>query len=151
MYVSGDLMAQLWKYENCLVCGDKNEIGMNLPFDYDGDVATTEYTAEPRFEGYKEILHGGIVTALLDEVMAKAIFGRRILVATVEVKVKFKKPVKTGERIKLEGRCTGERGSLVFAASKATLPDGTVAAEAEGKFFRLEGEKKEEWLAGLKL
>jgi len=144
-------MTQLWKYENCLVCGDKNEIGMNLPFDYDGEVAATEYTAEARFEGYKEVLHGGILTALLDEVMAKAIFGKMILVATVEIKVKFKKPVKTGEKIKLEGQYTGERGNLVFATSKATLPDGSLAAEAHGKFFRLEAEKRQKWLAGLKL
>ena len=144
-------MTELWKYENCLVCGDKNEIGMNLPFTYDGEVAATEYTAESRFEGYKEVLHGGILTALLDEVMAKAIFGKKILVATVEIKVKFKKPVKTGQKIRLEGRYTGERGSLVFASSRAILPDGSLAAEAEGKFFRLEAEKRQEWLAGLKL
>jgi len=144
-------MTELWKYENCLVCGDKNEIGMNLPFDYDGEVAATEYTAEARFEGYKEVLHGGILTALLDEVMAKAIFGKKILVATVEIKVKFKNPVKTGQKIKLEGKYTGERGSLIFASSRAILPDGSLAAEAEGKFFRLKGEKREEWLAGLKL
>jgi len=144
-------MTELWKYENCLVCGDKNEIGMNLPFTYDGEVATAEYTAEPRFEGYKEVLHGGILTALLDEVMAKAIFGKRLLIATVEINVKFKNPVKTGQKIKLQGRYSGERGSLVFATSKATLPDGSLAAEAEGKFFRLEGEKRREWLAGLKL
>ncbi len=144
-------MTELWKYENCLVCGDKNEIGMNLPFDYDGEVAATEYTAEARFEGYKEVLHGGILTALLDEVMAKAIFGKKILAATVEIKVKFKKPVKTGQNIRLEGKYTGERGSLIFASSRALLPDGSLAAEAEGKFFRLKGEKMEEWLAGLKL
>jgi uncharacterized protein (TIGR00369 family) len=144
-------MIQLWKYENCLVCGDKNEIGMNLPFTYDGEAAATEYTAEARFEGYKQILHGGILTALLDEVMAKAIFGKKILVATVEIKVKFKKPVKTGQKIRLEGKYTGERGSLVFATSRAILPDGSLAAEAEGKFFRLEAEKRQEWLAGLKL
>jgi len=144
-------MTQLWKYENCLVCGDKNEIGMNLSFDYNGEVAATEYTAESRFEGYKEVLHGGILTAILDEVMAKAIFGKKILVATVEIKVKFKKPVKTGQKIRLEGRYTGERGSLVFATSRAILPDGSLAAEAEGKFFRLKGEKSEAWLAGLKL
>jgi len=65
--------------------------------------------------------------------------------------VKFKKPVKTGEKIKLEGKYTGERGSLVFATSRAILPDGSLVAEAEGKFFRLEGEKRQEWLAGLKL
>ncbi|MFQ5868687.1 MAG: PaaI family thioesterase [Candidatus Zixiibacteriota bacterium] len=144
-------MIQLWKYENCLVCGDKNEIGMNLPFTYDGEVAATEYTAESRFEGYKEVLHGGILTALLDEVMAKAIFGKKILVATVEIKVKFKKPVKTGQKIRLEGRYTGQRGSLLFASSRALLPDGNLAAEAEGKFLRLEAEKRQEWLAGLKL
>ncbi|KPJ48933.1 MAG: hypothetical protein AMJ41_03915 [candidate division Zixibacteria bacterium DG_27] len=143
-------MAELWKYENCLVCGDKNEIGMNLPFTYDGEVARTEYTAESRFEGYKEILHGGILTALLDEVMAKAIFGKKILVATVEIRVKFKKPVKTGQKIRLEGKYAGERGGLILATSRAILPDGSLAAEAEGRFFKLEGEKKEGWLAGLK-
>jgi len=128
-------MTELWKYENCLVCGDKNEIGMNLPFDYDGEVAATEYTAEARFEGYKEVLHGGILTALLDEVMAKAIFGKKILAATVEIKVKFKKPVKTGEKIKLEGNTLvrGEVWSL--QAPELYSPTAVWPPKRKGSFL----------------
>ncbi len=133
-------MKPLERYPHCFVCGDQNPAGLNVPFYLKDDKVVAEYTAEPRFQGYKDILHGGILSALLDEVMIRAILARGISCLTSEIKVKFTKMVKVGDRLFLEGRLTGEKGKLYLAEGKITNQNGEVVAEGEGKFIRADGE-----------
>jgi uncharacterized protein (TIGR00369 family) len=133
-------MKPLERYPQCFVCGDKNPIGLNVPFYFKDDKVVAEYTAGPNFQGYKDILHGGILSALLDEVMIRAILVREISCLTSEIKVRFKKMVKIGDKLSLEGRMIGEKGKLLLAEGKITNQDHEVVAEGEGKFIRAEGE-----------
>ena len=97
-------MEEVARYSGCFVCGDKNDIGLKVRFFFDEGKAVAEYTAEKRFEGYYDIFHGGIIAALLDEVMIKALFAQNIFTMTVEMTVRYLKPIKIGEKIKLEGK-----------------------------------------------
>ena len=60
-------MKQMKRYPGCFVCGDKNPIGLNVAFYSDDERVVADYTAGRQFEGYKDVLHGGILSALLDE------------------------------------------------------------------------------------
>lgn len=126
-------MKPLKRYSQCFVCGDKNPFGLNVEFYQKGGRVVGEYIVQDHFQGYKNILHGGILSALLDEVMIKSILALDILTLTCEIKVRFKKPVKIGQRLSLEGKPTENKG-------KIRDEDGEVVATAEGKFFRAEGE-----------
>ena len=44
----------------------------------DAEEAIAGCTADPQFQGYKSIFHGGVVSAILDEIMAKAILAQEI-------------------------------------------------------------------------
>jgi uncharacterized protein (TIGR00369 family) len=133
-------MKPLKRYSQCFVCGDKNPFGLNVEFYKKNGRVVGEYLAQDRFQGYKNILHGGILSALLDEVMIKSILAQDILTLTCEIKVRFKKPVKIGQRLFLEGKPTQNRGKIIVAEGKVTNEDGELVATAEGKFFRAEGE-----------
>jgi uncharacterized protein (TIGR00369 family) len=133
-------MELMKRYPNCFVCGDKNPIGLNVPFYVMDDRVVAEYIAGPNFEGYKDILHGGILSSLLDEVMIRAVLAKGINCLTSEIKVKFKKMVKTGEKLQMEGWLVEDRGRLLVAQGKITNQGGEVVAEGEGKFFRAQGE-----------
>jgi len=133
-------MKPLKKYSQCFVCGDKNPSGLNVEFYLKDGKAVGEYTVQDHFQGYKNILHGGILSTLLDEVMIKSILAQDILTVTCEIKVRFKKPVKIGQRLFLEGKPTGDRGKILLAEGEIRDEDGEVVATAEGKFFRAEGE-----------
>jgi len=72
--------ARTWKkrgkfetYGNCFVCGEKNPGGLQLSFQIDEEKQTlkTIFVGKPVFQGYDGIVHGGIVSTLLDEAMAK--------------------------------------------------------------------------------
>lgn len=129
----------LKRYSQCFVCGDKNPIGLNVEFYRKEGKVVGEYIAQDRFQGYKNILHGGILSALLDEVMIKSILAQNILTLTCEIKVRFKKPVKIGQRLSLEGKQTEYKGRILLAEGSIRDENGEVVATAEGKFFRAEG------------
>jgi len=133
-------MKPLKKYSQCFVCGDKNPSGLNVEFYLKDGKAVGEYTVQDHFQGYKNILHGGILSTLLDEVMIKSILAQDILTVTCEIKVRFKKPVKIGQRLFLEGKPTGDKGKILLAEGEIRDEAGEVVATAEGKFFRAEGE-----------
>ena len=64
--------------------------------------ASAEFTPTKSFEGYKNILHGGILSTLLDEVMIKSIIAKEILTVTSQIEVKFKRPAIIGEKLIVE-------------------------------------------------
>jgi len=55
----------------CFACGKDNSDGLQLKFKYseDGSKAETTYIPPEKFQGWKDIVHGGIITTLLDELM----------------------------------------------------------------------------------
>ena len=131
-------------YPHCFVCGDKNQAGLKIKFHQQAGKAVAEYTPTRKFEGYKQILHGGIISTLLDEVMIKSILAKGILAITSQIEVKFKNPAKIGEKLQLEGEVTQTRGRIILTQGTISKPDGTVIAESKGKFFRAEGKLKEQ-------
>ena len=143
-------MKVIQRYGNCFVCGDNNDIGLKLDFYEKDGKARAEFTPTKNFEGYKDILHGGILSTLLDEVMIKSILAKEILTVTSQIEVKFKKPAVIGEKLIIEGGITGERGRLILTEGKVFREDGTVVAEAKGKFFRTEGRIKKQLEQGMR-
>jgi uncharacterized protein (TIGR00369 family) len=137
-------MKAIPNYPYCFVCGDKNKIGLKVAFFYEDGKAKAQYTPTPEFEGYKDILHGGILSALLDEVMIYSIIAQGIITVTIQMEVKFKKPAKIGEALFLEGQVTEDKGKILLTEGKALHQDGTIIAESKGKFFRAEGEMKKD-------
>ncbi len=137
------------RYSNCFVCGDKNEYGLRVDFFCDDGVSRAEYVAEEKFQGYRNLLHGGIISALLDEVMIKAVIAKGILAVTVEIEVKFIKPVKIGEKLFLEGKVTEEQKKMFTAKGTVTNSKGEIVATGKGKFFKVTQEMKESLEQGL--
>ena len=90
------------------------------------------------FKDIKDILHGGIISSLLDEVMIKAVLSQNISAMTVEIKVKFKKPVWIGEKIYLQGEIVKEQGKIVFAQGEVKNQKGEMVALGEAKFFKVD-------------
>jgi uncharacterized protein (TIGR00369 family) len=132
-------MREIAKYPGCFVCGDKNPNGLQVRFFTDGEEAVAECTADPQFQGYKNIFHGGVVSALLDEIMAKAILAHEIYPLTAEMTVRFKRAVPTGQRLLLRGRITSWRGRMFEASGELTDAEGEVFATASGKYIEASG------------
>ena len=56
----------------CFVCGEENPSGLHLKFSANKGKIQTEFIPRKIHQGYKNIVHGGIISTLLDEAMVKA-------------------------------------------------------------------------------
>lgn len=127
-------MDEVVKYSGCFVCGDQNPVGLNARFHYDGEKAVSEVIADRRYEGYRDILHGGIISTMLDEVMIKAILAEDIYAVTAEMTVRFLAPVHTGDRLVFTGWVSNHKGRMYFTEGEARVGNKPVAT-AQAKYL----------------
>jgi uncharacterized protein (TIGR00369 family) len=122
----------------CFGCGRLNPTGLQLDFDVSTDRATARYTGLQRHQGYEGALHGGVVTALLDETMGWAIFHQGVWGVTAKLSVTFKRPVPVGEELIVSGEVVRDRGRAIETkGTVARASDGEVLAEATAVFLRM--------------
>lgn len=82
----------------CFGCSPDNPNGLQLSFTEDGDYVTAEWEPVPHFQGWNNILHGGIQATMMDEIASWLVFVKLDTSGvTCEMEVKLKKPVKTNE------------------------------------------------------
>lgn len=121
----------------CFVCGKDNPVGLKAVFacDPEGRRAETSVEIPESFQGWQGIAHGGIISALLDEVCAQACMGCGLKVVTSELKLRYRAPVPTGSTVTVTGEIVGERRRLVELRGRVEL-DGRLMAEADIVMFR---------------
>jgi len=130
-------MEEIIRNKVCFVCGDDNPHGLRIRFFTNGQEAVADYTPPGRYQGYEGILHGGLISTLLDEIMAKAVLAMERQGMTVEMHVRFKKAVPLNQPLRLVGRVTGIQGRLTETAGEITSANGAVYATATGKFLEV--------------
>jgi uncharacterized protein (TIGR00369 family) len=141
----------------CLVCGRDNPFSLHARF-YElepdepavaGDDAGPAgpalghellgvFTPREEHQSYPGRLHGGVSSAILDETIGRAI----LLVqpgawgVTVEFSVRFRRPLPLDEEVRCIARLTRDTSRLFEGTGEIVLPDGSVAAEARGKYLK---------------
>jgi acyl-coenzyme A thioesterase PaaI-like protein len=126
-------------HENCFACGSNNGAGLRLKFDEKDDGSVVGYfTADPRFEGYSGIVHGGIIATLLDSAMSHCLFKKGIMALTGRLSIRYSFPIRVGTVVKLESRIR-KRVHKVFFLEAGAFVDGEKTAYAEGRYM-LRGE-----------
>jgi Uncharacterized protein, possibly involved in aromatic compounds catabolism len=78
----------------CFCCSARNPIGLNLSFEKEGDTVFCHWMPRKEFQGWINVLHGGIISTLMDEVAFWAI--QALLDTsgvTSDLCVRFLKPV----------------------------------------------------------
>lgn len=126
----------------CFACGQENPIGLKLNFAWEGKRYTTRFIPSAEHQSYDGILHGGIMTTILDEVMGRMFFVQGEQVMTAQLEVRFRQPVHMGNEIYFAAEVIEDKGRVIQVQATAYLRDGTVAALAQGKFMRIRKGKK---------
>ncbi len=79
---------------NCFGCAPENKNGLQLVFYEDGDDVITEWQPEHIYEGFHNVLHGGIQATLMDEIANWVVVVKTETSGmTVELNTKFHKAV----------------------------------------------------------
>ena len=119
----------------CFGCGEKNPIGLHLHFEPDGEKVSARKILAREYEGYKDIVHGGIVTLLLDEAMGnyiQKIYDKQAMTGRIEIRYRHPTPVE--EELKISAWEESRRKNVLAMKATVQTPDGTVTAEATSKF-----------------
>lgn len=120
----------------CFACGKRNPYGLRLDIRQTEDGSKLTFQAAAHYAGWEGIVHGGIVSTLLDELLAWACTARGVEAVTAELTVRFRQPIRTGQTITGTGRILSERGRLLIGRSSLVNADGRLVAEATGKMMR---------------
>ena len=122
----------------CFACGKDNPISLKLDFSLvDETTARTKFTPEKVHQGYNEIMHGGLVSTLLDEAMAKVLELNEIIAVTGEMKIRFKQPVDIEQDLTITGKINKSYRNLYYTEARLEGEKGELLAEAEAKFMEV--------------
>ncbi len=129
---------------NCFACGTLNAHGLQMFLHAAVDECWTELVLDSRFEGWHGIAHGGIVSTILDEVMAWALVEHDLWGLTARMSIEFKKPVPIGAPIRGEGRVVSVRRRIVEAEGALRDAAGTILATSTATYLAAPAERKAE-------
>ena len=118
----------------CYVCGRDNSAGLGMEFYDDGEhMVKSMVTPGEQFQGYPGVLHGGVVAAILDEIVGRSMMAgdHHRFMMTVSMTVQYRHPVPMGQVLTAVGNVVRLKGRIGKAEGKLVLPDGTVACEAQ--------------------
>ena len=119
---------------HCFVCGVENPVGLHQTFyDQPDGTVISEITVPDRYQGYPGVVHGGIIASMLDEVAGRSAMqgDTTRLMMTAKLEIRYRKPIPTGQLLRLVGRLGRRRGRLTIVTGEIRLPDGSLGAEAE--------------------
>lgn len=120
----------------CFGCGKDNPMGLHLHFRTDENGCYTSFVPQPVHQSYDGRMHGGLISTLLDETMGNYPYMYEHKVAyTARLEVRFRQPVRIGERIQVITKVKRRKGQLLEMTGQVVREDGTVAAEADGKLM----------------
>lgn len=123
-------------YAGCFACGPDNPKGLRMAFAIPvPGRAEIKWTPAGPYEGYPGILHGGVVSTVLDEAMSKAVTSEFKFVMTAELKVRFRAPVHSGALLSVTGWIVKRGKRLIEAEASILGPDGIECAHAWGSFL----------------
>ena len=93
----------------CFICGLENPVGLHLHmYETSPGVVETTYVAPEHFQGYPGVLHGGIVSSIIDEIAGRAHMGsdptNPRFMFTAKLEVKYRKNVPIGKKLKIIGK-----------------------------------------------
>jgi uncharacterized protein (TIGR00369 family) len=119
----------------CFGCGKQNPCGLKLEFTWDGKVAKSEFTPTELHQGWKGIIHGGILTSLLDEAMGYAACYENVAGVTAAMETRFKRPVSIGKPLTITAWVSRKTKRFAETEGTLTLKDGTLVTTAKAKQY----------------
>ncbi len=129
-------MDQVLRDDLCFCCGQDNDDGLKLRFDYPKTgTAHCTLVIPSQFTGWQQMTHGGLLSMLLDEAMAHACGSSEGYAVTAELTVRYKKPVSVGTRIHVTGEVTGKRAKVLQTTGEIRNEYDRVIARATARFI----------------
>ncbi len=123
-------------HSHCLLCGKRNPWSLGLQFrDDEAGRVWADFQAHPRLQGYDGILHGGVISSLLDAAMTHCLFHRDVRAVTGDLHIRFVQPIPCSSHVRIVAWVVQEKSPLYRLRGEVRCVD-RVMAWAEAKFMQ---------------
>lgn len=119
----------------CFVCGPDNPTGLRLRFSREGEAVVAEFVPREEHVGWEGVVHGGILSAVLDDAMGNVFYLRGYQALTARMEVRFRRPVRPGDRLSVRAWLASEDDRTLTTRAELAR-DGEVVCSAEAVFVR---------------
>lgn len=121
-------------HPDCIVCSPDAPYGLRVKYVLEGRLAVGTFDCSSRYEGYPGLLHGGVISALLDGAMTNWLFLHGRVAVTAELLVRFRHPVLLHKPVLLRAWITQDDSPL-FRMQSQLMQAGTLKATARAAFM----------------
>lgn len=131
-------------HPKCIVCNPENKNGLNLEFDLsnDGSISTV-FNFDETYAGYPGMLHGGVISSILDGAMCNCLFAKGRTAVTAEMHTRFRHPIATGIPATVEVKLK-EIMHPIYILEGKIIQDNKIKVTVKAKFFDRPELKKHE-------
>ena len=137
------VIAKQWNSRMCVICGLNNPFGVKAEFYNmeDGSVVSPFQFSEVH-QSYPGRVHGGLITAMLDELGLRAVWINEegAWGVTMSLETKFRKPVPYGAPLFAKGIILSSTPKFLKSEAHIYDIDGNDLASAELKYIKLKPE-----------
>ncbi len=121
----------------CFGCAPDNDKGLRMKFFEEGDSVIALWEPEAHFQGFGNILHGGVHASLHDEAAAWAVFVKcGTSGMTTAISVHFHRPAPTNEgALRIEASIASTDRHLVTLTTRLSDNEGRLCSDAEVVYF----------------
>ncbi len=135
---------------NCFGCSDRNDSGLQMEFYEEGEYIISKWQPKADFQGYFDILHGGIQATMIDEISSWVVFVKcKTAGVTSSLNVKYKRPVYVNKdgTITLKAKLSRMRRNIAIIKVSLFDQEDRLCAEGEVNFFTFHKDKAKKELS----
>ncbi len=132
----------------CIGCSPDHEHGLRMEFFDDGEFIFSEWEPDPNFQGFQNVLHGGIQATMLDEVASWVVMTRlKTGGVTSRMDVRYLRKVSLDQgRLLIRGKLESFRHRIATVDAELRTSDGEIACQAKVQYYMLDEEKARQHL-----
>lgn len=128
----------------CVICGMDNAFGLKAQFyTMEDESVMTLFSYREEHQSYPGRVHGGLITAMLDELGFRAfwVHDENTLGVTLKLETKYRKPVPYGVQLKGVGRVIRQTPRFVHSQAEILDLSGTLLASAEIEYLKMDASR----------
>ncbi|NQU66057.1 MAG: PaaI family thioesterase [SAR324 cluster bacterium] len=121
---------------NCFGCSETNSMGLQMKFWWNEHLVRSKLIIPDHLCGWNKLIHGGVVSTILDEVMSWAtIYSKKQMVMTKTMTIDFIRPIQIGDEILAEGEVLEITGKhAIITEGRIFDHENQLCARSKGHF-----------------
>lgn len=113
--------------------------GLQFRFD-DSGILHGEFTCNGYHQGYDNMVHGGVIAAIIDASMAQCLMGHGVVAYTAKLSIRYRKPVLIRKQAVIKTSIENVDAGLLYTIKTTIMQDQKLVVQGTGRFFMVEKE-----------